>query len=72
MKLKKGDFVKCIECPYGEFTVGEKYEVKAGAGDADFLFGGIVGDEAFITTTDRGSDAYCLFPACEFGKWEIL
>ena len=72
MSLKKGDFVKCISCPDGEFTAGQKYEVKAGAGDEDTVCFGYVGVEAFIATADNGEDCYCVFPSCCYGEWEIV
>lgn len=72
MSVKKGDFIKCVKCPDGEFTVGKEYEVKAGAGDVDIFFGGIVGEKAFIVKTDRGSEVYCLLRNCAFGEWRIV
>ncbi len=70
----KGDFVECIRCPDGEFTVGNHYSVIAGPGDAQQATssGLPVQDGGFILIDDFGRHSYCLYPECVFGKWEIV
>lgn len=70
--MKKGDVVKCISCQYGEFTVGQTYQVKAGYGDKDTVCHGLVGENAFIVSSDRDGDCYCLFPSCAYAEWELV
>jgi len=71
--MKRGQLVKCIECPGGEFTVGKSYEVLAGEGDDNLsIHGTRVGSAGMCLRNDRGGVSYCLHPSCVYGKWETV
>lgn len=75
--MKKGQIVKCVNCPDGEFTVGQEYEVLGGRGDLDqsdvrsFVTPKIMGSGMNLRA-DNGTIVYANFPAGLFGEWELV
>lgn len=70
--MKKGDFVKCLSCPDGEFSIGKKYEVLSAPGDECPIFGGEVTEHAMVLNDDSGYLCYCLYPSCCYADWELV
>ncbi len=75
--MKKGQIVKCVKCPDGEFTVGQEYEVLGARGDLDiseasgFFTDKIIG-RGMNLRTDNGTIVYANFPYDLFGEWELV
>ncbi|MGL5649683.1 MAG: hypothetical protein ACRDDY_17765 [Clostridium sp.] len=70
--MQKGQKVKCVESYDTAVTEGNIYPVHAGYKDPDTVCGGRVLSDGFITTSDEGDEIYCMYPACLFGKWELV
>ena len=55
-----------------ELTVGGKYTVLAGVGDADLVCGGVVNPSGMVIADDTGHLIYCHVPSGIRGDWELV
>lgn len=73
--MKKGTIIRCTSIPshVDWLTVGKEYEVLAGEGDIDLLFGDIIRCDGMNFITDHGEMLYASgITGSLHGEFEIV